>query len=53
MDTPMKKQADISAPGNVVRTAWTTSDIWLRRKFEWKADPAVKKIGRASCRERV
>ncbi len=35
---------DGSAPGNVVRTAWTTSDIWLRRKFEWKADPAVQTL---------
>ncbi len=30
--------------GVVVRTEWSTSDIWLRRKFEWKPDPAVRSL---------
>jgi tetratricopeptide (TPR) repeat protein len=32
------------APGLVLRTPWKTSDIWLRRKFEWKPNPAVQSI---------
>jgi tetratricopeptide (TPR) repeat protein len=27
-----------------MRTEWKTSDIWLRRKFEWKPDPAVRSL---------
>jgi hypothetical protein len=30
-----------SAQGLVLRTEWKTPDIWLRRKFEWKPNPAV------------
>jgi WD40 repeat protein/tetratricopeptide (TPR) repeat protein len=30
--------------GVVARTEWSTSDIWLRRKFEWKPDPAVQSL---------
>jgi hypothetical protein len=33
-----------SAPGLVLRSEWKTSDIWLRRKFEWKPDPAVQTL---------
>jgi WD40 repeat protein/tetratricopeptide (TPR) repeat protein len=33
-----------SAPGLVMRTEWKTSDIWLRRRFEWKPDPAVQTL---------
>jgi tetratricopeptide (TPR) repeat protein len=33
-----------SAPGLTVRTNWKTSDIWLRRKFEWKSNPAVQTL---------
>lgn len=36
--------ANGSAPGLVLRTAWTTPDIWLRYKFEWKPDPAVQSL---------
>jgi len=32
------------APGLVLRTPWKTSDIWLRRKFEWKPNPAVQSL---------
>ena len=31
-----------AAQGLVVRTEWKTTDIWLRRKFEWKPDPAFQ-----------
>jgi formylglycine-generating enzyme required for sulfatase activity/tetratricopeptide (TPR) repeat protein len=33
-----------SSPGSFERTAWTTSDIWLRRTFEWSADPALQAL---------
>jgi hypothetical protein len=32
------------APGLVLRTPWTTSDIWLRRKFEWKLNPVIQSM---------
>ena len=33
-----------SAQGLVLRTEWKTRDIWLRRKFEWKPDPAIQTL---------
>src|SRR5262249_36302551 len=33
-----------SGPGPFVRTAWKTSDIWLRRVIEWKPDPAIEAL---------
>jgi WD40 repeat protein len=33
-----------SLPKVRFRTQWTTSDIWLRRTFEWTPDPAVKSL---------
>jgi tetratricopeptide (TPR) repeat protein len=53
-DNWMRKEFDDSAwssgPGGfggawpsraVVRTPWTTKDIWLRRSFNWQPDPAA------------
>src|SRR5436190_1239498 len=36
--------ANGSAPGLVLRTAWTTPEIWLRQTFEWQPDPAVQSL---------
>jgi tetratricopeptide (TPR) repeat protein len=33
-----------SAPGLVIRTPWTTSDVWLRRTFEWQPDPDMQSL---------
>ncbi len=33
-----------SAPGLVLRTEWTTTDIWLRRRFEWRPDASFKSL---------
>ncbi len=53
-DNWMKKEFDDSAwssgpgsfggacpPGAVLRTPWTTKDIWLRHSFNWQPDPAA------------
>lgn len=31
-------------PGGVVRTEWKTSDIWLRREFEWPAGESTEPV---------
>lgn len=34
-----------STPGSVVKTKWKSSDIWLRRTFEWSADKPLHELG--------
>lgn len=31
-------------PGAAVHTEWKTADIWLRREFEWPAEPSAKPV---------
>jgi tetratricopeptide (TPR) repeat protein len=33
-----------SAPGLVLRSEWKSSDIWLRRKFDWKPGQAIQTL---------
>lgn len=35
---------DSSPAGVTVRTDWRTKDIWLRRTFDWKPDPAFQSL---------
>ena len=34
-----------STPGSVVKTAWKTNDIWLRRDFEWSNEKPLHELG--------
>jgi Glycosyl hydrolases family 2, sugar binding domain/Glycosyl hydrolases family 2, TIM barrel domain/Glycosyl hydrolases family 2 len=31
-------------PGAVIQTEWKSADIWLRREFEWSADPTARPV---------
>jgi Flp pilus assembly protein TadD len=43
-EAPAGFGGDLAAAGLFTRTAWTTPDIWLRRKFEWQPQSGLQSL---------